>query len=245
MSESATTSPAAEGPPPTPRRHRFLVAVLGVFVVAAVASPWWGPHVLSELSYFRVRRVEVRGARYIAASDILRRLNVDTTSSVWQPTAPLESRVAAHPGIRRAHVRRRLPGTLVVQVDESVPVALVPGPSGFRAYDQHGIALPIDLTRVPVDAPIARQRDTSVFRLLGQLRAEAPVLYQRLDEVRPGARRDELTMRLDSISLRVMTDVTPTRLRDVEPVEQDLARRRVRAAELDLRFRDQVIARLP
>jgi len=45
--------------------------------------------------------------------------------------------------------------------------------------------------------------------------------------------------------VRAMSDVTPARLRDVEPVEQDLAMRRMRVAELDLRFRDQVIARLP
>ena len=32
---------------------------------------------------------------------------------------------------------------------------------------------------------------------------------------------------------------------DIEPVERDLARRQLRAAELDLRYRDQVIARLP
>ena len=41
-----------------------------------------------------------------------------------------------------------------------------------------------------------------------------------------------------------MTDVTPARLLDLEPVQQDLARRRARVAEIDLRFRDQVIARL-
>jgi cell division protein FtsQ len=40
-------------------------------------------------------------------------------------------------------------------------------------------------------------------------------------------------------------DVTADRLSDIIPVEQDLARRHVKAVELDLRFRDQVIARLP
>jgi cell division protein FtsQ len=40
-------------------------------------------------------------------------------------------------------------------------------------------------------------------------------------------------------------DVSVERLADVRPVELDLARRALRVAELDLRFRDQVIARLP
>jgi cell division protein FtsQ len=38
--------------------------------------------------------------------------------------------------------------------------------------------------------------------------------------------------------------VTVRRLEDLEPVERDLANRRLSAVELDLRYRDQVIARL-
>jgi cell division protein FtsQ len=42
-----------------------------------------------------------------------------------------------------------------------------------------------------------------------------------------------------------MTNVTLARLGDIVPVERDLSRRELRASELDLRYRDQVIARLP
>jgi hypothetical protein len=41
-----------------------------------------------------------------------------------------------------------------------------------------------------------------------------------------------------------MADVTVSRLADIFPVEHDLARRQARVAEIDLRYRDQVIARL-
>lgn len=232
-------SPQVEGR--RDRRPMFAFAIVALLFVVTI--PLW-PRALAQLAYFRVRKVEVQGARYIAPSEILERLAVDTTTSVWQPLAPLGDRVASHPGLRSARVRRRLPGTLVVSVRERVPVALVPSAQGFRVYDERGTALPIDLTRVPVDVPIALQRDTAIFRLLGAMRTETPTLYRRLDDVRREG-RDELTMTLDSVRVRAMTDVTPVRLQDLEPVEQDLAKRRVRAAELDLRFRDQVIARLP
>jgi cell division protein FtsQ len=42
-----------------------------------------------------------------------------------------------------------------------------------------------------------------------------------------------------------MRDVSVERLAEIEPVEDDLARRQLRAVEIDLRYRDQVIARLP
>jgi hypothetical protein len=47
-----------------------------------------------------------------------------------------------------------------------------------------------------------------------------------------------------TLPVRAMADVTVSRLADIFPVEHDLARRQARVAEIDLRYRDQVIARL-
>jgi cell division protein FtsQ len=219
------------------------VAIAAVALVAALLAPLWGPRALGELAYFRVRRVEILGARFVQPSDILGRLNVDTLSSVWQPAAPLEERIASHPGVRSVRVGRRLPGTLVVEITERWPVALVPTPSGLVPIDERGAALPIDLTRTTVDAPIMTHRDAGLFRLLGRLHAEAPELYGRVSEVgRSGS--DEVWLRISSVPVRAMADVSVERLAEIGPVEQDLARRQLRAVEIDLRYRDQVIARL-
>jgi cell division protein FtsQ len=211
--------------------------------IVALLTPLWGPRLLAELAYFRVRRVEIVGVRFVQPSDILSRLHVDTLSSVWQPAAPLEERIASHAGVRSVRVGRRLPGTLVVEITERWPVALVPTPSGLVPIDEHGAALPIDLTRTPVDAPIVTFRDAGLFRLLGKLHAEAPALYARVSEAgRSGS--EEVWLRISSVPVRAMADVSVERLAELGPVEQDLARRRLRAAEIDLRYRDQVIARL-
>jgi cell division protein FtsQ len=226
-------------------RRRSVGKVIGVAVafVIALLAPWWGPRLLAELAYFRVRRVEIVGARFVQPSDILSRLNVDTLSSVWQPAEPLEDRIASHVGVQTVRVRRRLPGTLIVEITERVPIALVPTPTGLVPIDERGAALPIDLTRTPVDAPIVTFRDAGLFRLLGQLHARAPELFARVSEVgRSG--RDEVWLRISSVPVRAMADVSVERLAELGPVEQDLARRRLRAAEIDLRYRDQVIARL-
>ncbi len=217
---------------------------VGVVVLAAVVvgSRWWGPPVLSHLAFFRVRRVDVVGARYTPARDIVGQLHVDTTASVWADAGPLEKRVEQLPEVRRAEIRRKLPGTLVVTVTERVPVALVPTPQGLRPYDEAGLPLPIDPSRFGVDVPIVARRDTATLRLLGALRRQAPELYQRVSEVRRVG--DELDLSLRSFLVRAMADVTVRRLEDVEPVARDLANRRLDVAELDLRYRDQVIARL-
>jgi cell division protein FtsQ len=71
-----------------------------------------------------------------------------------------------------------------------------------------------------------------------------PGMYARVSAVTPvGA--DEMVIELRSRAVRAMKDVTLERLAEIEPVEADLEKKQVRAAEIDLRYRDQVIARLP
>ncbi|HEY2856230.1 MAG TPA: FtsQ-type POTRA domain-containing protein [Gemmatimonadaceae bacterium] len=223
---------------------RVRLALLAALLVLLVGAPFWAPLLLRQLSFFRVRKVEIVGARYVAVSDILTRLHVDTSASVWDPTAPLEKRLASHPQLRRVTVRRKLPGTLVVNVDENLPVALVATSDGLRAYDARGVALPIDLAKTPLDAPVLPRRDVGVLGLLGLLRSQAPALYDRVSEVRVVS-ADELLIELDDTPVRAMRDVTADRLAEIDPVENDLTRRGLRAAEIDLRYKDQVIARLP
>lgn len=223
--------------------RRMKLALIGIFVLALVSSPLWGPLLMRRMAFFHVRRIEIVGARYVAPSDILGRLHVDTMASVWDPTAPLAARVAMHPEVAHVEVHRKLPGTLVVSVTERAPVALVPATGGFRVYDERGVALPIDPAKVTVDVPVLTQRDTTALRLLAAMRTGMPVLYARVSSVSPVG-KDELLFDLESEPVRTMKDVTLERLADIEPVEADLGRKQLRATEIDLRYRDQVIARL-
>jgi cell division protein FtsQ len=225
-------------------RGRVRLALAGVAVILLLGAPFWGPLVLRQLSFFRVRKVEIIGARYVPVSDIMDRLHVDTTASVWDPTGPLVSRLVSHPQLHTVIVRRKLPGTLVVEVQENPPIALVATSDGLRAYDARGTLLPIDLARTPIDAPILPRRDVELLHLLNVLRNEAPALYDRLSEIRITA-PEEVVFQMGGTPVRAMRDVSPARLAEITPVEDDLARRGLHAAEIDLRYRDQVIARLP
>ena len=236
--------PAPDDDVTVKRWHRWIKpGAFGLAAVVVLLTPWWGPPILGEMEFFRVRNVEVRGARYLDPADVVARMQVDTAMSVWDRTTELRERVARHPLVRDVVIDRRLPGTLVVHVAEHAPVALVPTANGLLAYDERGVVLPIDPTAAEVDVPIAAQPDSGTLRLLGAMRTGAPTLYRRLSEVRRDA--GELLLVVDSLPVRAMIDVTLERLTDLELVERDLARRRLRPTELDLRYRDQVIARLP
>lgn len=260
-------------PTPAPRGRWRVVAVLLLLALLA-PMPWLARRGASKLAFFHVRKVVVEGTRYLSSDSVVARLGLDTLNSVWDDTSPLEARVAALPQVASVSISRKLPGTLIVSVAENLPVALVPGPQGLEPVDSTGVPLPIDPAREVLDLPISNQRDVPLIRMLGQVRAKNAVLYRRISEVsrdaagdvllllvtstEPGAPQqqpdtagnaaDSATSRIAEIPgtlrVRARMGVSAARLTDIFPVEFDLRRRGTRAAEIDLRYRDQVIARL-
>jgi hypothetical protein len=87
------------------------------------------------------------------------------------------------------------------------------------------------------------RNDTTVLRLLASLRQDVPALFERISEVRREA-GNELMLVMPPLRVRARTDLSSSRLSDILPVERDLARRQARVVELDLRYRDQVVARV-
>jgi len=233
---------------PKDPRPTWLRWVRGVgFLVAVgivVGAPWWGPQSLAQLDYFHARRVIFEGVRYARPTELVARLKVDTLQSVWQPLEPLAERVGAHPMVASVVVERQLPGTLLIRVVEREPVAYVPRRGRLEPADATGRPLPIDPVRYPLDVPVVASSDSSLLHLLDGLRKDAPRLYARVSHgERAGT--EEMRFKLGGVTVRTTTDVTVARFRDILPVEADLARNHLRAVELDLRFRDQVIARQP
>jgi cell division septal protein FtsQ len=241
------------------RLHRPGWKILGaLFLVALIIAGAWGVRTAARsMAFFRVRSVEIRGVRYLQPNEILARLRVDTLMSVWDDLEPLRERMRHHPQITDVTITRRMPGTLVVTVQENQPVALIQTRTGLLPYDSVGRQLPIDPSRVNLDLPIVATNDPALLKLVGAIRYAAPDVFSRLEEVRRTG-RDEILLTLsrrarasgDSaksqgmLRVRVPIDLSVERLTDIFPVENDLARRQAHVDELDLRYRDQVIARL-
>lgn len=228
-----------------------------LFLVALIMAAAWGTREAARrMAFFRVRAVEVRGARYLQASEIISRLKVDTLASLWDDLTPYKARVRGHPQVSDVTISRRMPGTLVVTIRENLPVALIQTPTGLLPFDSLGKQLPIDPARTNLDLPIVATRDPVLLKLVGAIRATEPRVFARIEEVKR-AGRDEILLTLsrrgatDSITsgagtlhVRLPVGLSVERLADIFPVETDLARRQVSVTELDLRYRDQVIARL-
>jgi len=224
------------------RALRWRVVGAAAAVLALLIAPWWGPPLLAHLSFFRVRHVEVDGRRYLQPDDVLRRLHIDTTTSVWTDLDVLERRVAMHPQVHTVTIERDLPGTLVVHVTENLPIAMVPASGDLRPVDADGRFLPIDPSRIAIDLPVLAKPDTVLLHLLADVRSANPALFGDISDIRRTGGTD-IALTLPTANVRALASITARRLADIIPVETDLARRKARVTELDLRFRDQVIAR--
>jgi cell division protein FtsQ len=239
---------------------KILGALLLVAIIMGVA--WATRAGARQMAFFRVRAVEIRGVKYLQPAQVLSRLKVDTTMSLWDDLEPLRERVRHHPQVNDVTITRRMPGTLVVTVEENRPVALIQTSTGLLPYDSVGRELPIDPARSNLDLPIVATNDPVLLKLVGAIRYAEPRVFARIDEVRRIGREEVLlTMsrgagenarakganivpREQTLLVRIPIGLSVERLADIFPVENDLARRQAHVSELDLRYRDQVIARL-
>lgn len=227
---------------PAPRRPRWGRRIAAVAVLLMLTGPLWARPLLTRMDFFRVRRVEVRNARFTPPGEVRKRLGIDTAFSIWSDLEPLRRRVAEHPQVSGVRIARRFPSTLVVSLEELQPVALIQSRNGLQAYDATGRVLPLDPSRTPVDLPLVPRADTTVLRLLAQIQAVNRDLFARINEAQRSG-RDEVTLDLVAFSVRLRPDIGVERLVQISSVEAELAHRQARPRELDFRFRDQVIAR--
>lgn len=215
--------------------------------VALLAALWFGlPEVARHLAFFRVRQVELVGVRNLAPEAVIQALGLSRDASLFDPTAPLEARVKALPGVADARVKRHLPGALAVIVREVEPAAFVPGPRGLQVVDAAGHTLPFDPARTVLDLPIASSADSGVTGVLGLVRAVDPVLFQTITSARRVGHGDVVLDEGGAAGTRRVLfgpDPQPEVIQAVVLVQQDLAAKGRAYAELDARYAGQIVVR--
>jgi len=151
----------------TQRRRRLLVASRrGGVVLALVAAlglcsaawaslgPGWVRARLASLRVFRIENIQVSGNRTLTSADVLATAGLRAGESlVGLDLAAVRGRLVAHPRIREASLRRRLPGTIVVEIAERVPCVVVRADRDYLA-DAEGVIVAQAAPATPADLPV-------------------------------------------------------------------------------------------
>ena len=221
------------------KRWQLLARVAVVLVV--LSAYWWMPMALRPLSFFEVRRVEVRGTRYLSPSAVVVAMGLRPGASTFDNLHDLERRLSSMGGIAGAKVSRVLPATLILDLSEVEPVALAEGPDGLVPVSHDGRPLPYDVTEAPVDAPIVAVADRVLLEALKQVQATDLGLFTDVAAARSQA--GELVLDMTRGRLRLDVPVDPEIVRSVSAVRRTLDSLRVSWRELDGRFRGWVVVR--
>jgi cell division septal protein FtsQ len=214
--------------------------LLGGLTIALLL--WYAtPAILRRLEFFRIRRVEIAGLQYLAPATILGAMGLDARSSVFDDLLAAGRGLRALPGIRSAVVRRRLPGTLEIVVEEAVPVALAPRGATLALVDSTGRVLPFDPAATAPDLPVAASADSVVAQVLASIKESDPLLFAGIETARRV--HGDVVLEWKERRLWFGSGVTAEEIRAVMAVAQDLARQGRSYRELDARFAGQVIVR--
>jgi len=218
------------------------VLLVAVVIVVAGAGGLGIRAGLRALSFFDVRRIELAGARYITAAEVVAAMEVPEGSSIFDPIGSLADRVRALPGVIEARVSRRLPGTIRVTVREAEPVALSALGSRLVLMDRLGRPLPFDPTRPATDLPLA-PADSTVARVLDRIREADAELFARIQR---GSRvgRD-VALDLEEGRFLLRGEAGPAEFQALSLVADLLNREAKPWSELDARFLPRVIVRGP
>ena len=92
----------------------------------AALGPGWVRARLSSLPLFRIETMQVSGNRILSSATVLATAGLRAGESlVGLDLVAARDRLVAHPRVREASLRRRLPGTIVVEIAERVPCVIV------------------------------------------------------------------------------------------------------------------------
>lgn len=238
--------------PRTLMRAALAVGALALVVVAVRLAPG----ALTRIALFDVATVRVDGAQLVSDLEILEWAAIPDTASVWDDRSLWEAAVAAHPVVRDVRIRRDLPSTLIIEVEEREPVAFVATPL-LEPVDLEGHILPVDPSRVRLDLPVvrllAKAGDDALpppHRLRPPVEAVArlrqnPAFHVRLSELReePDGSATALWGSSPGLEVRLRLPVDPIRIEEgLEILEEELSIDTLATPiYLDLRWDDQVV----
>ena len=216
-------------------RWRLVGTVVAATVVVAILVA--APRFARRLAFFRVRQVEVIGARYLNETDVVRRLGLPADASTLDRLTAVRTAAAAVPGVLAATARRRLPGTLLITVREAVPVALVVLADRLVLVDSAGRVLPFDPVRAPTSLPVAG-RDSVTPGLLSRLMRTDPLLYATVVSARLD--RGDVVLDLGAHRIRLRPEADAAVLGAVTAVLRYLDTHDMAWNEIDARYHSRV-----
>ncbi|MEX0907456.1 MAG: FtsQ-type POTRA domain-containing protein [Gemmatimonadota bacterium] len=221
-------------------RFGAVIAAAALLIVCAVFAPL----ALRHSHVFDVQHVEVTGVHHLSGRAAVAASGITRASNVFDDAEPWLDALRRHPLVASARIERRLPATLVVHIEEAVPIAFARTPE-LRAIDAAGRILPTDPADDEMDLPVlavrtrvsaagnaADPQTQSLTRFLGIVARHEPGLLGWISELDVHGDAVRLVLRNTS-DAEVLVQARPTAhgLRELHIMLTELATPQIVAAD--------------
>jgi len=207
-------------------------------------------------SYFAVQEIKVKGGEKVGGSEIVAMAGMSQGMNIWKIDPEIiERKVAKHPWVKRVLVRRELPRRVVIEVEEREAKGIVVlgrlyyvDPEGFvfkEVEEGENADFPLltglQQAELLSQAHATRQKIREALKLI-DLMARGPLAISEI--YFPAQGGVVLYPMAYPVALRMGWGDWQEKLKRLERVLELWKGREARLASVDLRFRDQVVARL-
>lgn len=207
-------------------------------------------------SYFSVKEIKVRGSEKVGGSEIVAMAGLSHGMNLWKiAPAAIEKKVEKHPWVKRVLVRREFPGRVVIEVDEREAKGIVVM-GKFYYVDSDGVVfkeieagekMNLPLLTGLQQADIASQSHSKRQKIqealkLSELMEKGSVALSEIHFSPQGG--VVLYPMATPVALHMGWGDWPEKLQRIERILEIWQGKESRLAALDVRFRDQVVARM-
>ncbi len=224
-------------------------AALVMFLVGLASG---GLYMFAASDVFELRQVEIHGNKHLSDAELMALMKVTGKENLLLiSTERLYDRLHSSAWIRRVSIRKELPHTLVVRVEESQPQALLKSRNGFLIVDDEGIELDRIPGRQERFLPVIEAydtRDTKEFRealRLATVINDAGIAKRARSVEIVGLDGDakDLAVRIDGLEIKVGEGSYEQKLARLFDLIEEIRRRPMQVDYIDLRFANRVIVK--
>jgi cell division protein FtsQ len=121
------------------RKKRNAAPVLGLWLFLLFLAILSGYYFLNS-AFFALQQIEVRGNNAVSKETIVEQSGLAPGVNLFKiDTKAVSNKIQMLPSVKKVEVKRRLPSTLLLQITERTPIALVVSPDGFLQIDDEGV----------------------------------------------------------------------------------------------------------
>lgn len=214
---------------------------------AAIVITLYTVHYVANSKLFQLRQCTIEGSNYLKYDEIISLMEVKKSDNLlFLDSKQLARRLMASPWIRKAFLRKELPHTLLVRIEETQPVALLMDKNEVYLVDDKGEKLERQNDALPVLPVIAVENsDEKIYLNAVKLSEEInnnAFLRGEAIEIR-GTKPENISMNINGTTVLVGTGEYKEKLNGFLKLKDEVDKRNIEVEYIDVRFTKRLIVK--